>query len=187
MAARARLESQAKIGEDDAARAVALDQHDIAGLEVAVDDSSSVDGIETPANLVCDGLGIARRMGAIATELIGKGYALQKLHGEEERGQAWNNQGPGSCPLDGEEFMDAADVGVAYAASEVHFLPETVQQTRVTGDFAANGLEGNAAQFQILRLIDLAHAAAAKQPENAEAMEQDLAVGENGSERGGLP
>ena len=74
-----------------------------------------------------------------------------------------------------EDVVDATDVRMGNLPGEVHLTLEQRDRTLVGGDMRQDGLEGNPfAQFEIFRLVQLAHAALGQVPHDAEARGDDV-------------
>ena len=80
-----------------------------------------------------------------------------------------------------EDIVDAADVRVCHLSRQVHLALEPHDRALVVGDVRQDGLERDPlAQFEILRLVELAHAAFRKVADDAEAEGDDLASPKHG-------
>ena len=81
-----------------------------------------------------------------------------------------------------EDIVDATDVRVRHLSRQVHLALEHHDRALVIGDVRQDGLERDAlAQFEILRLVELAHAAFRQVADDAEAEGDDV----TGSKHGG--
>ena len=88
-------------------------------------------------------------------------FAVHVFHGDERHA------------FDLADVVDAADVGVRDLARHAHLAVEALQQTRVRGRFRRQEFQRHRlAQHQIGGAIDLAHAAAAQQADDAVAAAQ---------------
>lgn len=159
---------EAEVGDDRASRPFGFREHDVARLQVAMDDPGLVGGVEGPGDLPGHGQRLLRGHRAGAPEPLRQGLALQQLHGEEDE-----------AAMEG-DVEDAADVRVGDLARELDLAPEPLDRELVAGDVPAHGLERHPlAQLLVLDLVDLAHAAAGQEAEDPVAPRDPLA----GSER----
>ncbi len=72
--------------------------------------------------------------------------------------------------------MDAADVGMGDPACDGNLLMKARQERLIAGKIAAQCLERDLfIEEEIVRLVHLAHAAAANQPDDAVAIGDDIA------------
>ena len=77
------------------------------------------------------------------------------------------------------DVVDAADVAVRHLARDAHFVMELGEPLRVFGDGRRQELQRDVLpEPQILGAVDLAHAAAADQAEDAVALGQQRAGGD---------
>ncbi len=161
-------ESEVRDDRAQASRAARVGlEHDVGALEVPVDHARLVGRGERRRHLFDERLGFLRAQTPAVRKPLGERDARKQLHRQEgER-------------LVVEHVEGAADVGVRDAAREVDFAEEAFHRPRVVRDVGADGLQGHAlAQDLVLRLVDLTHAAAGDEADDAEAPGQDLALGE---------
>ena len=77
------------------------------------------------------------------------------------------------------DVVDAADVAVRHLARDAHLVVELGEPLRILGDGRRQELQRDAlSEAQILGAVDLAHAAAADQAEDAVALGEQRARGE---------
>ncbi len=76
------------------------------------------------------------------------------------------------------DVVDAADVGVRHLSGVPHFRMEALEESGVLLQLPGEELERHRlAELQVVRAIDLAHAAPPEQTRDAVAVGQDLARG----------
>ena len=133
----------------------ALGDKDIRRLDVAVDNSFGVGGIECVGNL--DGHTEQNvRLRRLSCNPMLQRHALEKLHGDKGRAVLVIN------------FVNGTDVGMIEGRSSLSFSFETVQSLRVFGDVIGQELQGDkAAQLEVFSFVDHAHPATAKFLEDA--------------------
>jgi len=165
---------EAKVGDADAAATI---EHDVGGLEVAMDDAVFVSGGEAGAELTGDVESFVGGDAADAAEEGGEVFAIDEFHGEEGMGSG------GGGGLKGQsgggnfaQVEDAADIGVRNLAGEADFASEAGERVGIAGErggkkFKSDGL----AEFEIFGAVDFAHAALAEWRDNA------VAIGESGA------
>ena len=143
-------------------------------LEVAVHDPDAVRGREAIRHLTNDRQDLRRGEPSVPPELVGQRLAVQQLHRENHdlagRPVARSRV---SVP---EDIVDSTDVRVRHLSRQVHLALEQQDRALVSGDVRQDGLERDPlAQFEILRLVELAHAAFRKVADDAEAEGDDVA------------
>ena len=80
-----------------------------------------------------------------------------------------------------EDVVDSTDVRVRHLPRQVHFALEQHDRALVIGDVRQDGLERDPfAQLEILRLVELAHAAFRQVADDAEAEGHDVAGAKDG-------
>ena len=129
----------------------ALGDEDVRGLDVAMDDSLGVRGVEGVGDLDgerragCRVPAADRRSGASAW------HAIEILHGDE-----------GFAVLLA-DVVNGADVGMVERGSGLRLALEAGQRLRIAGDFVGQELQGHeAVQARVLGFVDHTHAAAAE-------------------------
>ena len=136
---------QAEVHHRHASLAVA---HDVAGLQVAVDDALAVRRLQSGAHLLDDFHGLVRRKLAPLRQQGAQVRAHQVLHGDE---------------LDAVGFADvenANDVAVGDLASGQQLLLEPRQDLGIARQVGPDHLQRDGAiEFAVLRLVNRAHAA----------------------------
>ena len=124
--------------------------HDVAGLEVAVDDALLVGDLDGLGDLHADAGGFLHRQRS-PSDLLGEGLSLGHLHHEE------------ALALDVLEAVDPRDVGVGERREDAGLALEPLQPLHVFGEALGQHLEGHvAAELRVLGPPDLAHAALAQ-------------------------
>ena len=152
---------QSEIHDDHFA---ALVHHDVLRLQVAMDHAAVVRRGEPGAQLARRFEGLVGGQAADAQQQVGQVFAVHVFHGDERHA------------FDFADVVDAADVGVGDLAGHAHFAVEPFQQTRVGRGFDGQEFERHRlAQHQVGGAIDLAHAAAAEQSDDAVAAAQQSA------------
>jgi hypothetical protein len=134
-------------------------EHDVFGLDVAVDEACFVDRLEAREELRADRLrvgGVERR---VLSELVEQGPAVDVLHGDQ------------LATLDLDQVVDSADVWRRDLARDADLLAQKLEPARVCKELGAEGLEGHLdPKFEIEGAPDLAHAAASELGQDAEAL-----------------
>src|SRR5208283_4501529 len=140
----------------------ALGEEDVRGFDVAMDDASSVSGVQCVRNL--DGerqnqLGFHRT----PRDAVLQCQPVQKLHGNER------------MTIVLADFVDRADVGVVQGGSCACFPAEAFERLRVLSYVLGQKLQRDkAAKFRVLGLINNTHASAAELLDDA-VVRDDLA------------
>ena len=117
---------------------------------------------------------------SIPPELVGKRLAVQQLHREKHDLVARSVAARSRASV-AEDVVDATDVRVRHLSRQVHLALEQHDRSLVTGDVRQDGLERDPlAQFEILRLVELAHAAFRQVADDAEAEGDDVACSKDG-------
>ena len=151
-----------------------LHEHDVVALEVPVHDPNAVRGRQAGGHLTNDRQDLRRGEPSVPPELVGQRLAVQQLHRENHdlAGRSVTRSRV-SMP---EDIVDTTDVRVRHLSRQVHLALEQQDRTLVSGDVRQDGLERDPlAQFKILRLVELAHAAFRKVADDAEAERDDVA------------
>ncbi len=155
------VEGEAEVHQDRAARAV---DHDVARLEVAVDDPALVDGLEAGAHLPAEGDGLPGREVADGLDQVVERLALDELHADVE----------GAVHL--AEVVDAADVGMGDGLSQGQFAPEPLARQALAGGGRPYELERHRlAELAVDRLVDVPHAPGADLLDDRVAVAEGLA------------
>ena len=132
-----------------------------------MDDAAIVGGGEAGAELARGFDGLIAGQAADAQEQRGEVLAIHVLHGDERHA------------LDFADVVDAADVGVGDQAGDADFAVEALQQALIARGFLGQEFERDGlAEREIGGAIDLAHAAAAEQPDDAIAAAEERAGNE---------
>ena len=129
----------------------AVGDENVRGLDVAMDDSLAVRGIE--------GVGHFDRQGEQALELhrpaldqVLQGLAAEALHHDEEMAIVLA------------DFVDGADVGMVQRRSGAGFAAEAFESLGILGSIVGKKLQGDeAAELRVFRFVNHSHAAAAEQ------------------------
>ncbi len=147
----------AEIGEH---RATASIDHDVAGLDVAVDDAFAGGGGQCVGGLFGDATSHFRRALALAIDELGQRFAVDVFH--DEVGLA--------VVLVGNE--DLGNVGMVERGDVAGLAQEAGHDDFVGAEFVAQALDGNETfELGIERLVDHAHAAAAELADDVIASE----------------
>ena len=158
---------EAEVG--DAHAPLAVDHH-VRGLQVAMDDAAVVRRGEPCAELAGDLVGLGARQPADALQERRQVLAVHVLHGQVE------------LAVHQADVVDAADVGVGDLARVPHLAPEALEHVRAVGERTAQELERHGLrELEVIGAVDVAHAAAAEEPDHAVAAGQHLAGLERGA------
>ena len=148
-------------------------------LEVPVHDPNAVRGREAIGHLTNERQHLRRGEPSIPPELVGKRLAVQQLHREQH--DLADSPSRVSVP---EDIVDTTDVRVRHLSRQVHLALEQHDRALVRGDVRQDGLERDPlAQFEILRLVELAHATFRQVADDAEAEGDDVARAKHGGPR----
>jgi hypothetical protein len=143
--------SQAREAEVGDAYATPAVDHDVRGFEVAMQHAVFVGGCETEAKLTGDLNGLLFTRATHARQNVGQILAVDVLHRKEY------------VPIDLADVIHPAHVGVGNLPGVAYFATKTVHGGRVASDFFGQKLQRDRlTQFQVIRAIDLAHAAASE-------------------------
>ena len=83
-----------------------------------------------------------------------------------------------------EHVVDSTDVGMRHLPRQMHFPLEQQDRAFVIGDGRQDGLQRDVfVQLQILRLVELAHAASRQVADDAKARGDDIARAKDGLNR----
>ena len=127
-------------------------------------DALVVRGGEPRAELARDLDRLVRRKPPDAPQERGQVLAVDVLHREEVPS------------LDLADVVDAADVGVGDAAREAHLGVEALEPGRLGRELRRQELQGDGlAELEVVGAVDLAHAAAADEADDAVALAEDRA------------
>ncbi len=119
---------------------------DVRGLDVPVDDSFRVCGIERVGDLDAQ---IEHRfdLQRLASDPVPERLPLQQFHGDE------------GSPIGLVDLVDRADVRVVQGGRSFGLPLETAESLRVVGEFVGKELQGDVAtELQVFRLVDHTHA-----------------------------
>ena len=154
---------ESEIGEEHLAAAI---QHDVRGLQVAVEDALLVRGGEPGAEFARDFEGLIGGQPANPAEQGAEVFAIHVLHGEE------------ILTLQLAEVIDAADVGMGHLARHAHLIAETRERLFVSGEGLREEFEGYLLfQDQVVGAVHLAH------PSLAQEGDHTVAAAEEGPRR----
>ena len=146
----------------DVGLTVALDEHDVVGLEIAVDDPGAVRVLEAAQDLAGDGERALLRQRA-GLDDVRERLAREELHGEEELALA------GAA-----EVRDGDDVRVLQAARRLGLALEAARELVLAAQLRQQDLDGEIlAHHRVLGAIDGAHAAHAEAAHDAVALADD--------------
>ena len=144
--------------------------HDVLGLEVAVDEPRLVDRIEPGEELRGDLARLLELERPALAEQVGQGGALEVLHGDQLE------------VLLGRQIEDPANVRRDHLPGRADFLAHQLRGLVVRQQLRAQGLERHLdAQLEVESAPHLAHATAAEQPQKAVTVSQDSTGAERGS------
>ena len=152
---------QAEISDHDLPASI---EHDVRGLQVAVEHAFGVGGGQSGAELAGDIERLIFGQTADAAQQRREILAIDVFHGEE------------GVALDVAHVVDAANVGMRNPPRDPHFIFETLQQTLIAGGFIGKKLERHRlAEREVVGAIHLAHAAFSQQSNDAIATSQQAA------------
>ncbi len=138
----------------------AADEHDVAGLEVAVDHAVRMRGVESADDLLQEVEGERGLDGAIMANVFGQRMAVEELHAQEP------DLDSGRRHI-AEELVDAADVWMGDGARLLYLAAKSLDHCITLCEVGADRLDGNSlAKFRVPRLVDFAHAAACDEAMN---------------------
>jgi hypothetical protein len=158
---------EAEVG--DARAAFAIDHH-VRGLEIAMDDTAIVRRGEPGAELARHLVGLGPRQSADALQERREVFAVDILHRQEELAAHLA------------DVVDAADVGVRDLARVPHLAAEALEHVGPLGECSAEELERHRLrELEVVGAVDLAHAAAAEEPDHPVASGEHLAGLERGA------
>ena len=156
---------QTEVGDADLAAPV---DHDVGGLQVAMQDAAFVRGGEPGTDLPGELDGLVLGQSSDTPEERGQILAVDVLHRQEMQA------------LDHAEVVDPADIRMRHLPRDAYFVAESDQRgfadVRRRQKLQRDGL----VEDHVERFVDLAHAAAAEQAEDAVAAGQDRAGVESG-------
>ena len=141
-------------------------EHDVRGLEVAVEDALLVRRVQARAELARDLDGLVDGETPDPLEQRREVLAVHVLHREEV------------AAFDLADVVDAADVRVRDLPREPDLGVEAREEALVRGDRLGQELQGDGlSELQVVGAVDLAHAALAEEPDDA------VALAEHGARR----
>ncbi|HEV2764706.1 MAG TPA: hypothetical protein VGV38_17130, partial [Pyrinomonadaceae bacterium] len=150
-----RERGQPEVREADVA---VLVNHHVGGLEVSVQHAALVHGVQARAQLPPN---LHRLVGRQPPETLqdrGQLLAAHELHRKEV------------LPLGLADVVDAADVSVRHLPREAHLLVEARERRAVARDALGQELQRDRLlELQVVRAVDLAHAAATQEADDAVA------------------
>jgi len=127
----------------------------ISGLDVAMNDTGGVSGIEAVGDLdapIEEGFGVERA----AVDVVFEGLAVEKFHGDEV------------AAFEFVDFVDGADVGMVEGGGGLGFALETFERLSVASEIFGKKFEGDeTAELGVFGFVNDAHAAAAEFFEDA--------------------
>ena len=151
----ARQSRQAEVRQQHLAAAV---QHDVGGLQIAMQHALLVGRGETGAEFARDLQGLVAGKPADAAQQRAEVLAIDVFHGEEIQ------------PLHFAEIVHATDVGVRHLARDADLAAESLERRLVVRDRLGQKLERHRlVERQVVGAVDLAHAALAEHGDDAVA------------------
>jgi len=144
-----RLQGNFREPEVENLRLTSIRHEDVCGLDVPVDDSFRVGGIQSIGNLDAQ---IEHRLDLhrLATDSVPQCLPLQQFHGDE------------ASSIGLVDLVDRADVRVVQRGRSLGFPLEAAEGLRVVGNFVGKELQGHVAtELQVFRLVYDTHAPAA--------------------------
>ena len=145
---------QPEVHQPDFARVV---QHDVGGLQVAMEDAALVRGGQPGAQLPRDVGGLVFREAADAAERRREVLAVHVFHRQVE------------VTVDLADVVDAADVGVRDLARRPDLVVELREPDGIGADRVGQELQRDRlAEAEVVGAVDLAHAALAEEADDAE-------------------
>ena len=136
---------------------------DVRGLDVAVNDSFGVGGIQRVGNLDAERKNLINLQG-MARDAVLQRHAIEEFHGDERVAVVLS------------DFVDSADVGVIKRRGGARLATEALQGLRVLGHLVRQELESDeAAELGVFGLVNDAHAASAE-------LFEDAVVGDGGAD-----
>src|SRR5664280_461937 len=139
---------QTEVHDYDAAGGVA---HDIAGLEIAMDDALAMGGLQAGADLQHDADRFVRWHSALARKNRAQVLTFDELHGDELHAVSFV------------QIVNANDVLMSDLAGKHQLLLEASEDGGISGEVRANYLEaGDPLDFYVAGFVDGAHAAHAE-------------------------
>jgi hypothetical protein len=146
---------KAEVHEPHLARGV---EHDVRGLEIAMQHAAVVRGGESRAELPGDVERLVFRKPSDAPQGRRQILAVHELHRKKQMAGGLA------------DVVDAADVGMRDLARGAHFVVKLREPPRVLADFVRQELQRDRlTEPEIIRAIDLAHATAADEADHAVA------------------
>ena len=163
---RIRLVERARDAEvehlDVVALAVAIEQHDVLGLEIAMHDAVGLRAAQRAGDLQGDGDGARRRHAARARQLVAQRPPLEELRRDE------------GLPVEIADVVEPHRVRVLDGRREVHLLHEAVDDLPLTRELSVNELERDLPVHGMLDGgVDDAHAAPAEHARDRVAAARD--------------
>ena len=149
---------QAKIGQQHVAARV---QHDVAGLEIAMQDSLFVRRRQPRAQFAGD---LDTLVGGKAADPANQRRQILPVHVFHRKEH---------LAFDLAEIVNAADVGMRNLARDANFVAEARQSGFIAGDALGQKLERDwLLERQVVGAVDLAHSAFAEQRDDAIALRE---------------
>ena len=138
-----------------------LGNHDVAGLDVAVNDAHAVRILERVEHAHHHLFGVALAQSAVHLENVAQGLALDILHHQIR-------QMLGLAGFGGDDFLarivDVHDVGIVHLRHGMGFATETLKEDLVVGEVGAHDLDRDGtSKTRIERHVHFGHAATADQ------------------------
>ena len=126
----------------------AIDQKNVGGLDVAMNDAFDVGGFEAVGDLNAD-LQKFRSGDGLPGDAVLESLALEKFHGDE------------GTAFEFADVVNGADVRVIEGGSGAGFAAEAFDGLRITGDVVGEKFQGDvAAEAVVFGFVDDAHSAA---------------------------
>src|SRR6202012_3909866 len=138
----------------------ATDEHDVAGLQVAVDDAIRVGGVEPADDLLEEVEGQCGLEWPIVANVFAQGMAVEELHAEEP------DFGSGRRDI-AVELVDAADVGMRNGAGLFYFPAKAFDHGVALREIRTDRLDGHTLpKLRVPGFVDFAHATACNEAMN---------------------
>src|ERR1700693_1769261 len=132
-------------------------EHNISALQIAVNNAGLMNGVQPIAKLQRDHLRLLPPQRPFVPNAIRKRCSFKEFHSEKcGRPQS-------SLARKNKQFVNATNMWAHDPACKLHLLVKSLEHPRIAGDVGTYGFESyHLPQFQIRRLVDLAHTPSAE-------------------------